>query len=295
MPVTAAATLFDELTRLVGSAREARWILEEVGGAAGPAGPGPLGERQVAAARDMAARRRAGEPLQYVFGHWPFRTLDLLVDPRVLIPRPETEQVVEVALAELAEASSSTRRRPSVAVDLGTGSGAIALSLAAEGAAIHRGLTVWATDVDPGALAVAGANLDRLVADRPALAGTVRLAAGRWWSAVPGELAGRIDLVVSNPPYVAEEEWADLPVEVRLEPRGALVSAATGDGIPGLGDVESVLHGAADRLAPAGAVVVELAPHQAAAARSMARALGFDRVRVARDLAGRDRALVARR
>lgn len=294
MPAT-TATLLDELTRLVGSAREARWILEEVGGTAGPAGPGPLGARQVATARAMAARRQAGEPLQYVFGHWPFRSLDLLVDPRVLIPRPETEQVVEVALGELAEAAASTRPRPPVAVDLGTGSGAIALSLAAEGAPDHPGLTVWATDVDPAALAVAGANLDRLVAERPGLAGAVRLAAGHWWSAVPDGLAGRIDLVVSNPPYVAEEEWPGLPPEVRLEPRRALVSAAAGDGTPGLADVESVLHGAAQRLAPSGAVVVELAPHQAAAAGSMARALGFGRVRVALDLAGRDRVLVARR
>ncbi len=115
-------------------------------------------------ARALADRRAAGEPLQYVLGRWPFRRLELVVDRRVLIPRPETEQVVEVALAELA--SLAADRRPSrrgqpgaararCAVDLGTGSGAIALSLAVEGGALAPGLVVWATDVSRDALAVA--------------------------------------------------------------------------------------------------------------------------------------------
>ena len=110
----------------MGSAREARWLVEHVDGDAGRA-------------LDLAGRRAAGEPLQYVMGRWPFRSLELSVDPRVLIPRPETEQVVEVALAELARlgedgdtaARSSTGGWSPVCLDLGTGSGAIALSLAA--------------------------------------------------------------------------------------------------------------------------------------------------------------------
>lgn len=297
MPPTAQVTLLAELTQLVGSAREARWILEEVGCSSGlagstrPLGPDDLSEARAVDARAMAARRRSGEPLQYIFGHWPFRSLDLLVDPRVLIPRPETEQVVEAALAELAVST----RHPTTVVDLGTGSGAIALSVAVEVAADHPDLEVWGTDVDHDALSVARTNLERVVAGRPDLAGTVHLSLGHWWAAVPVELSGRIDLVVANPPYVAADEWPTLPPEVRLEPRGALLAAPASDGTPGLAGVEAVLEGAAERLAPHGVVVVELAPHQAPAAQSLARSLRFGRVRVAPDLAGRPRALVARR
>jgi release factor glutamine methyltransferase len=297
VPPSTQVTLLAELTQLVGSAREARWILEEVGcptglaGSGGPPVPDDLFEAQAAAARAMAARRRSGEPLQYIFGHWPFRSLDLLVDPRVLIPRPETEQVVEAALAELALSA----RHPTRVVDLGTGSGAIALSVAVEVAADHPDLEVWGTDVDHDALSVARSNLDRVVAGRPDLAGTVHLSPGDWWTAVPVELSGRIDLVVSNPPYVAEDEWSTLPPEVRCEPRGALLAAPASDGTPGLAGVEAVLEEAAEHLAPHGAVVIELAPPQAPAAQSLARSLGFGQVRVAPDLAGRPRALVARR
>jgi len=295
MPAVAAGDLLAELADLVGSAREARWILEEVAAGARPEATRAFDADQAAAARAMAARCRAGEPLQYVVGHWPFRTLDLLVDRRVLIPRPETEQVVEVALGELAPAVAAAGRRRPVAVDLGTGSGAIALSLAVEGVAAHDGLAVWATDVDPAALAVAAANLDRVRAEHGRRVATVELVRGRWWSAVPAERTGPVDLVVANPPYVAEEEWPALPAEVRLEPRRALLAGPGSDGTPGLADVEAVLAGAARRLAPGGAAVVELAPHQAAPAAGLARALGFGRVRVAPDLTGRPRALVAGR
>jgi len=156
-------------------------------------------------------RRESGEPLQYVLGSWAFRSLELMVDPRVLIPRPETEQVVEVALGEIRR-----HRRPVVA-DLGTGSGAIALSVVAEVA----GAQVWATDTSEAALAVARANLAGLAG----MAATrVRLARGSWFSALPAELRGRLSVVVSNPPYVADAEVASLPAEVaEWEPREALV------------------------------------------------------------------------
>src|SRR5438105_5970876 len=141
----------------------------------------------------MVARRAAGEPLQYVLGRWAFRTLDLMVDRRVLIPRPETEQVVEVALAE------ARRLHARIAADLGTGSGAIALSLAAE----LPGVDVWATDVSADALAVARANLAGI---GTFAAARVRIQEGDWFGALPPELRGRLDIVVSNPPYIGDDE-----------------------------------------------------------------------------------------
>jgi release factor glutamine methyltransferase len=293
--------LVAELAEVVGAPHEARFIVDEVLGIGGVRGrphppTGPLAAEEVAAARAMAARRAAGEPLQYVFGHWPFRELDLLVDPRVLIPRPETEQVVGVALAEAGRLRAGGRgdagRRPLVAVDAGTGSGAVALSLAAElGAGVLA--EVWATDVSADALAVAAANLEALEA-RGGRLPRVELTEGSWLEPLPPRLRGRVDLVVSNPPYVAEDEWVDLAAEVRAEPRAALVAGPGSDGTPGLADVEAVLVQSRRCLHAPGAVVVELAPHQAGAAAALARRLGYDDARVEVDLAGRPRVLVAR-
>jgi release factor glutamine methyltransferase len=233
------------------------------------------------------ARRAAGEPLQYVLGRWPFRTLDLMVDRRVLIPRPETEQVVEVALGELDRmdpaSAASARSRGRIAVDLGTGSGAIALSLAAERARLQ----VWATDVSSDALKVAGANLAGLGGRAAA---RVRLTSGAWWAALPDELRGGVDLVVSNPPYVSSAEMTELDPQIGLwEPRLSLEAGPTG-----LEALQEILHGAQSWLRPSGTIVVEIAPHQAAAAIQLAEADGFSEVEVRPDLAGRDRALVAR-
>ncbi len=207
---------------------------------------GPVSRATVEAVRVMVERRAAGEPLQYILGSWAFRHLEVDVDARALVPRPETEQVVEVALEELRLLSDLAGRHPSdplVAVDLGTGSGVIALSLALEGAgpgvarpAIHgrtRALAppmeVWATDASRSALELAQANLSRLGGSHPAAAARVRLADGSWFDALPRLLAGRVHLVVSNPPYVSEAEWSALDPEIRdHEPRVALVAGATG-------------------------------------------------------------------
>jgi release factor glutamine methyltransferase len=247
----------------------------------------------VVTARVLAARRATGEPLQYVFGHWPFRDLDLHVDPRVLIPRPETEQVVEVALGEARRLHAFRPGAGLVAVDAGTGSGAIALALATElgAGAVDR---IWATDASAGALAVAAVNLETTRA-----AGTVRLpqvelVEGNWLDPLPEAWRGRVDLVVSNPPYVSADEWSGLEPEVLAEPRQALVAPSGRDGAAGLADVEAVLEQARQWLGRPGAVVIELAPHQSAAARERARHIGYDEVWVEPDLAGRDRALVAR-
>ena len=286
--------LLDELTAAVGGARhEARFIVDEAL-AAGPGAtrPGVVPAGAVVAARALADRRASGEPLQYVFGHWPFRNLDLRVDPRVLIPRPETEQVVEVALGEARRLRGLRPGVGLVAVDAGTGSGAIALALATElGAdAVDQ---IWATDSSADALDVAAANLAATSAAAPCRLPHVALVEGSWLDPLPRGLRGRVDLVVSNPPYVAAEEWADLDPAVKAEPRRALVAARGRHGAAGLADVEAVLGQARRWLGRPGAVVVELAPHQSNSARGRARELGYDEVRVEPDLAGRDRALVA--
>jgi release factor glutamine methyltransferase len=245
-------------------------------------------ERILCFAREIIERRASGEPLQYALGSWGFRRLDLMVDRRVLIPRPETEVVVEIALGELETLANGSdgeagpaRHRVPRAVDLGTGSGAIALSLAVEAPRVE----VWATDASADALAVARANLAG-VGGRAAP--RVSLAEGSWFDALPADLMGTIDLVVSNPPYVAADE--DLPSEVAdWEPMAALRA-----GPSGLEHLVDIVGAAPSWLRRPGVLVVELAPHQAEAMTASARHAGFADVRIEPDLVGRDRVLVAR-
>lgn len=226
----------------------------------------------------MVRRYEAGEPLQHILGHWGFRHLDLAVGPAVLIPRPETEVVVEVAIKELARLAG---RR---VADLGTGSGAIALSIAWETA----GVEVFATDSSPAALSVASANLSALGRE---VAPRVCLLEGNWYRALPMRLAGSLDVIVANPPYIAEDEWHRLDDVVRLyDPRDALVSGPTG-----LEAIEVIVGEAPRWLSPHGSVVVEVAPHQAGAALAAAGAAGLEEATVLPDLTGRERVLVARR
>lgn len=281
--------LCDELTLVVGSTHEARFIVDEV------AAPGEtLDDAAVARARSMALRRREGEPLQYVLGRWAFRALEVRVDERVLVPRPETEVVAEVALAELSWVAGVVHRDHFSVVDLGTGSGVLALSVAHEGSSAHGHVVVWAVDDDERALEVASENVELLGRTDPDASVRVVLQQGSWWSALPRDLQGTFDVVVSNPPYVSEEEWSSLDSEVRREPRHALVAGPGSDGTPGLAAVETVLSEAGRWLSRPGAVVIELAPHQADAAVAMARPFGATSVRVERDLAGRERVVVAR-
>ncbi|HEV2361904.1 MAG TPA: peptide chain release factor N(5)-glutamine methyltransferase [Acidimicrobiales bacterium] len=257
-------------------------LLEEASGVSGAELMVHLDEAAPAAAARrmdlMVARLLAGEPLQHVLGHWGFRLLDLAVGPGALIPRPETEIVTELAIGALAGAESP------VVVDLGTGTGAIALSIAVEVASA----TVYAVERSPAALQLASANLCGL---GRAIAARVTLLSGDWYGALPGELRGRIDLVVSNPPYVSEAEWLGLdPVVKDHDPYDALVPGPIGTEA-----IEQIVEGAGDWLAVDGALVVEIAPSQASAVLEMATRCGFSDSRVASDLAGRERALVARR
>lgn len=233
--------------------------------------------RQLAYLDSMLGRRLAGEPLQYVMGHWGFRGLDLMVSPAVLIPRPETETLAGLAIDELA------RRRPigGLAVDLGTGSGAIGLAVAAECDTAQ----VVLTDVSAEALVVARANLAGL--GRAA----VRVSAwqGSWYEALPESMVGTVDVVVSNPPYVRDDEA--LPSDVAdWEPAMALRGGA--DGLDG---ARRILADARRWLSPEGSVLLELSPDQMEAAAAMAQAGGLVVEAVYPDLAGRDRVLHCRR
>ncbi len=255
---------------------EARWIVEEAGGTDLDE---PVTRRCMAHHDELLRRRLAGEPLQYVLGHWSFRTLDLMVDPRVLIPRAETEAVVGHALDEF-DRIAAGRSGAVLVVDLGTGSGAIGLSIAAERTAAR----VVCTDCSPEALSVARANLSGL--GRPAR--RVTLAEGPWFDALPDGLRGRLDLLVSNPPYVGGGER--LPPEViDWEPHGALVP-----GTEGTEDLDLLVDGSTTWIAPGGALVLELDPRQADRLAERASAGGLVDVDVRPDLTGRDRALVAR-
>lgn len=213
-------------------------------------------------------------PFQYVEGKAHFRHLELDVDERVLIPRPETEVVVDWAL-KLARNGGGT------AVDIGTGSGAIALSLALEGS-FDR---VVATDVSSDALAAAAANLARLA---PALKAAVELRLGSFLAPVAGIGA---KLLVSNPPYIAARELHSLPADVRgWEPPVALLS-----GEDGMAATATIIEGAHRVLAPGGWLVLETDSTRAGAAEALVRAREmYADIAVYPDLTGRDRVLVAR-
>ncbi len=239
----------------------------------------PVNEKCQASIDARVARRAAGEPLQYVLGSWGFRHLDLYVDRRVLIPRPETEVVVDVALAAL-RALRVEGDAPLV-VDLGTGSGAIALAIATEVPDAY----VWATDASADALDVARLNLIGL---GQAAVGRVELKEGDWFNALPDALMGMLTAVVSNPPYVRDTDV--LPAEVaEWEPVGALRA-----GPAGLDDIERIVHAAPLWLARPGALVLEHAPDQGEAVTALCNAAGAEIVSTHPDLVGRPRCTVAK-
>lgn len=251
---------------------DARRMVEEAAGSVGVPDE-PSAALSLHRFRTMVERRLVGEPLQYVLGRWGFRRLDLFVDRRVLIPRPETEWVVEEALRRLPRGEVTV-------VDLGTGSGAIALAVAVE----RAGARVVATDASADALAVARANL----AGIGRAATRVELHHGDWWDALPSALRGAIDLVVTNPPYVAPSD--PLPAEVAdWEPTRALVPGPTG-----LEAIAVIVAGAPLWLRPGGWLVCEIGETQGDAVRALAVDAGLAEVDVLHDLTGRDRMLVAR-
>ena len=232
----------------------------------------PLRPDEMAQFKPRLLRRAKREPLQYIDGTAAFRDLVLRVDARVLIPRPETERLVQAVLdwAEGRDALS--------ALDVGTGSGAIALALATEGPFAR----VVAVDVSPDALEVARANAREAAPDAP-----VDFRLGSLYAAAAGE---RFDVVVSNPPYVGEDERAALDPEVRdWEPAAALFAGAGG-----LDVIRPLVEGAAAHLEPGGLLAMEIGAGQADAVTALVRATGaFAEPRVRADLAGRDRIVTA--
>jgi len=206
-------------------------------------------------------RRAAGEPLAYIVGGREFWSLDLQITPAVLVPRPETELVVERCLALCGGSSAAM-------ADLGTGSGAIALAVGWE----RRGWSVTATDRSPAALELARANARALGIHN------VRFVAGSWFAALGEE---RFDLIASNPPYVAREDPALNDPALRHEPLEALASGATG-----LEDLAALIAGAPPHLRSGGWLVLEHGPDQPQPLAELLVAGGFRHVRCHADLAG---------
>ncbi len=281
------ATLLSETKQLLESSgvsenprQEAKWILEEVTGTSGAefvdAMDGCATVRGVAQLDAMVARRTSGEPIQYVLGHWAFRNLDLLVDQRVLIPRPETEVVAGLAIDEI----DRLEKPQASVVDLGTGSGAIGLAIATERPGTH----VVLTDRSEAALAVARANLAGLGRSGR----SVTIQCGEWFAALPESQRGTVDLIVSNPPYIAHHEALD-PSVVDWEPEMALRSNDDG-----FDDLRLIVRESMDWLTTNGVLVLEMAPGQTASVAELAEQVGFD-AEVYRDVAGLERAVVARR
>ena len=260
----------------------AKWIGQRITGAEGMDWIDqlsvPVTARHMAGFDRLLQRRLDGEPLQYVIEQWGFRQLDLFIDRRVLIPRPETEVVAGLAINEAKRVLAEWPDHP--VVDLGTGSGAIGLSVAVE----VPGTEVWLTDVSDSALQVARAN----VAGIGRQASNVRVVHGSWFEALPMDLQGKVAVIASNPPYVSRRAPVESQV-VAWEPELALF--ADNDGTEA---VEHVLGQAGRWLVPSGAVVVEMSPEQVAEMAELARQ-SFEEVEITQDMAQRDRAIVARR
>jgi release factor glutamine methyltransferase len=227
----------------------------------------PLGERELDPLRDLMKRRSAGEPLQHLLGTVEFHGRTFLCDPRALIPRPETEHLVELLLA--------LPEKPSPVLDAGTGSGVIALTLAAEWpeAGVH------AIDISPQALALAAENAARLD-----LAGRVRFLESDLFSAVSGQYA----LIVANLPYIPAGDIPALSREVRRDPLPALDGGPDGTGV-----IRAFLDQARAHLLPGGAVALEIGTGQAEMLMEHLRLLGYNHIRAKADYAGINRFLFA--
>lgn len=236
----------------------------------------PLNPEELAAFKALLLRRRAQEPLAYILGRREFYGLDLLVGPGVLVPRPESEHLVEEALRRLKDQQSPRL------LDLCTGSGAVALACLDH----HPGLTAVGVDISPAALDFARRNGARL-----GLEGRVTWLLGDLWEPLAAA-GGFFEVITANPPYVRQDDWAGLSPEVKdFEPRGALVAGAGG-----LEVIEQILQGARAFLRAHGWLLVEMGAGQAAQARGLARGVGiYQTVETVKDLAGIERVLVCQR
>jgi release factor glutamine methyltransferase len=227
----------------------------------------PVGERELEPLRELMKRRAGGEPLQHLLGTVEFHGRTFLCDARALIPRPETEHLVELLLA--------LASRPSPILDVGAGSGVIALTLAAE----WPEAAVDAVDISPEALALAAENAERL-----GLGGRVRFIHSDLFSAISGPYG----LIVANLPYIPAGEIATLSREVRRDPVSALDGGPDGAGI-----IRDFLDQARGHLAPGGAVALEIGAGQSEMLVEHLRLLGYNQIRATADYAGINRFLFA--
>ena len=251
---------------------EAKWLLEE------------YGEFESPHLSEAVARRLAGEPLQYIFGHWPFRGLDLDIDARVLIPRPETEEMVSVILSELQNKNLTS---PTI-LDLGCGSGAIGLSLFSELTMAGKEPRIVCVDISPDALNVAKANALKLGFF------DIEFKESSWFTGIEPPLKGTFDLIVSNPPYVGGDEFQDLDPILLHEPRSAIVAPDFG-ATPGFSALRAIIESAAGWLTNQGVLICEHGDLQREASLKLALKSGFTKAFDLNDFAGKPRVLVARR
>ena len=269
--------LLARTTSVTGDRLAAKWLCEHASGCDAHEFQEildePVNERSGEHLRFMTHRLMNGEPLQYVMGRWAFRRLDLLVDSRVLIPRPETELIVEHVVSHVQGKKAVVK-----IAELGTGSGAIGLSLLDE--LPFESAIVWMTDASDDALHVARANAAGI--GRHAVG--ARFASGSWYEALPPELRGTLDVIVSNPPYIAEGDPEVDESVLAWEPHHALFS-----GESGLHDLRTIVEGASDWLTPGGMLAVEMGHTQAEAVTGMFTDAGLDDVLVRQDLAKRNR------
>ncbi|MGC8503640.1 MAG: peptide chain release factor N(5)-glutamine methyltransferase [Acidithiobacillus sp.] len=271
MPVPLGDTLRQVASRLGAVSdqpeQEARWLVEAALGCAA-AGLLRRGDQPLPAAAaqwlgERVERRLTGVPLPYCLGTWSFYGLEMAVNPAVLIPRPDTESLVELALGHL------PRKGARRVLDLGTGSGAVALAVARA----RPEAEIWAVERSPEALAVAQGN-------GQGLGLAVHWLAGDWFAPLPPGL--RFDLILANPPYLAADD-PHLPA-LRHEPREALLAGPTG-----LECLAAIAAQAPGHLAAGGVLGLEHGAEQGEAVRALLRAAGLAQPRTQRDLAGRER------
>jgi release factor glutamine methyltransferase len=240
--------------------------------------PAPLKDGDRRCFEDLLRRRLAGESAAYILGRKEFWGLEFTVSPAVLVPRPDTETLVEAALSFLASRSPSGPPAPQAPLlDLCTGSGAVAIALKHE----VPGLEVWASDISPEALAIARYNAARLFASIGTLA-PVRLIQSDLFEQIPG----RFGLITANPPYVRSPEIAGLPAEVRGEPRLALDGGAEG-----LDLIRRIIAEAPAHLYAGSRVLLEADPRQMGGIRAELEKHGFMGIQIHKDLSGAERVI----
>ena len=256
-----------------------RWIEEASFRAVAEGGLNP--DSRESWCREIQLRARAGEPLQYLIGYWSYRQHELRVDPRALIPRPETELIVDLVADALGGANAIGTTH--LGIEVGIGTGAISLALASE----FAGVTMWGTEISPDALELARENASAV---RCAPGSTVNFVEGDVLDGLADDMIARAEFLVSNPPYLSDALLGSANSTVRdYEPRSALYG-----GTDGLDVIRTILSDASLKMAPGSFVVIEHSPEQRESVRELARAHRFIDVETVLDLAGRDRFLFAR-